>query len=276
MESNPSIYWLDSLFLANTRHSKLENTLESQMNKLSRLIVLSFPIFALYIPIKNALAIIISMLFVVSTLYYYLIEKFSLKENYEEKVRDSRRTFIGDLDYHIDERQREIYIPRRQMHQVVYRTIVPLESIASLQLSDKDSVGNPEVLKKIKPMENLYSQREDGQNSQETSFLTFNKGTGNNTSRSQLLLDDTEIFRRTNIDHLNLNPNKPITNFQEIDNIYMNDMLQQRTNYEKQISDLNRVKDEHNKIAPIHQNFRVQGYGGPSFVANYRGPRGQM
>lgn len=273
METNTSIYWLDSLFLPNTRNGKFDNTLESQMNKLSKLIVLSFPIFALYIPLKNALAIIITMLFVVSTLYYYLIEKFSLKENYEEKIRDSRRTFIGDLDYHIDERQREIYIPRRQMHQVVYRTIVPLESIASLQISEKDSVGNPEVLKKIKPMENLYSQKEDDQSNE--SFLEFNQGTGN-SNPSQLMLSDTEIFRRTNIDHLNLNPNHSITNFQEIDKIYMNDMLQQRTNYEKQILNLNRVKDEHNKIAPIHKNFRVQGYGGPSFVSNYRGPRGQM
>lgn len=268
MQIETGKYWLDSLFLS----EKNENSLESKMNKISKLIVLSFFIFVLYIPIKKAFSLMIGMLFGVSTLYYYLLEKYALKENYEEKIKDNRRTFIGDLDFLVHERQREIYIPDRNMHQITYRTIVPLESIATLTLSDEDNVGNPKVLNKIKPLENIYSQQQE--DNEYKSFLEFSGGPSNK-HQTELLSDDTEIFRRTNIDHLNLNPNAP-ANFQEIDKIYMKDMMKQRNNYEKQILNLNLVKDEHKKIAPIHQNFRVQGYGGPSFVANYKGPRGQM
>ena len=272
METNRSIYWLDSLFLCDKMIYK--DSLESQMNKISKLIVLSFLIFVLYIPVKRAFAIMISMLFLVSSLYYYLLEKYSLKENYEERRKDSRRTFVGDLDYIVNEEQREIYIPKRQMHQITYQTIVPLEYITSLTSSNEVSVGNPNVLEKIQPMENLYSQQDDSINPNK-SFLDFSDGPSN-FRRTQLLPDNTEIFRRTNIDHLNLDPNTPITNFQEIDKMYNDKMMDQRTNYEKQILELNRHKDEQNKIAPIHKNYRVKGQGGPSFVSNYRGPRGQM
>ena len=163
---------------------------------------------------------------------------------------------------------------KRQMHQITYQTIVPLEYITSLTSSNEVSVGNPNVLEKIQPMENLYSQQDDSINPNK-SFLDFSDGPSN-FRRTQLLPDNTEIFRRTNIDHLNLDPNTPITNFQEIDKMYNDKMMDQRTNYEKQILQLNRHKDEQNKIAPIHKNYRVKGQGGPSFVSNYRGPRGQM
>lgn len=275
-----NLYWLDSIFSYASRYRKDVDSLESQMNAISKLILFSFFFLKIFLPMKIASAITLAMLFITSIVYYYLVHTFHppMKENYEEYTK---KTNLDDLnlDFYVDSSRREVFIPSRPMNTVQYKTILPVESYSKLLQthpnSNIQSKGNqhPLTKKNIQPRENLFSQSisESEQNIRPRSFLKVEKPI---LEKKQTKLNDLEIFSRTNIDHLNTSDLTPDDYYEKVDKMYFENQLLLRQNYENQIKELNRIKDAHYEFAPIHQNFRVRGAGGPSFSQNYRGPRG--
>lgn len=279
---NQNVYWLDSLFCHSTKYIKEMHTLEGQMNSLSKLIVLSFFIMKVFLPMKIATVITISMLFITSVLYYYLSQKNSIRENFEEYQKEKKTNLSNSPDFIVDSRRRETYIPERSPIPIQYKTILPLESYTSSLQQQNQTIPSGPVLKQhpqtlhgIQPRENLYSQYTDRK---QTSFLQFAPSIPQR--ESQLIMDTTTtmdhpIFQRTNIDHLDTTENLTPDQYQEqVDQMYFQNQMLLRENYANKIKELNRVRDAHYKIAPIHTNFRVRGGGGPSFSKYYAGPRG--
>lgn len=272
INSTRNTFWLDSVFLSKPTNL---SSLEEQMNTISKMIVFSFFILVLYFPLKTAAAFSLCMLFTISLLYYYLDGKMAIKEGFEEAPPTKQKTYLNvtNVDRIVDTQSREVYIPSRQMNQVQYKTILPLYSY-TLQ-SEPVKKHHPDVLNSISPKENLFSQSQEEQDLKQKpkSFLTFTESSPQKEFKAP---PDMEVFRRSNIDHLPLHQATARNDFSEIDRIYMENQLLLRENYENQIKHLNQVRDEHYKIAPIHQNYRVQGFGGGSHVANYAGPRGNI
>ena len=70
------VYWLDSIFHYATSYRKDVKSLEGQMNTISKLIVFSFFLMKIFLPLKLAAGLTMGMLFVTSIMYYYLNESY--------------------------------------------------------------------------------------------------------------------------------------------------------------------------------------------------------
>jgi hypothetical protein len=270
INSNSNMFWLDSLFLG--KNNRIQ-TLEEQMNTISKLIVFSFFLLVLFFPVKVAAGCTICMLFFISLLYYYMESQIGIKEHFDVESKPNtyeNRTYLDSIKTEplvtIHNRERMIE-SREPILSVQHKTILPLHSYQK----KIETPGNPKAYKPITPEENLFSQG----NSQGKTLLEY---TPNVIQRDFVMSTERPIFRRTNIDHIIDDVDNDTEDFlkyqAQIDTDYMENQMLMRDNYEQQVKTLNQLRDEHYKIAPIHTNFRVQGFGGPQFSANYLGPRG--
>lgn len=271
------VYWLDSIFHYATSYRKDVKSLEGQMNTISKLIVFSFFLMKIFLPLKLAAGLTMGMLFVTSIMYYYLNESYHpmLKENFEQPpvVDVIKKTKLEDI--HVYRPQREIYIPKPPKVDIRYKTILPMESYPKLSSPQSKPRQHPETLKAIQPQENLFSQSstEMEENKKPKSFLQVSQPVL--VQQSNNYFPDLEVFQRTNIDHLDVENLSPEQYYEHVDQLFNQKQMEAREKYANQIKEINHLRNSQLEMAPIHQNFRVRGGGGSSFSNHYAGPRGR-